>query len=279
MGRRSVNYVAIAQQYCRRGNVLNLLDGLGYARESVVHGIIRDALTGLEALHQQRIYHNDIKPSNILIGDKGGYLLSDFEIAYAIGGPDACTYDLHAAPESFSNPVFKPNELSDIFQVGLTAYRLLNDVSCLMQAYEERGPDEFGRLVQVGKLPDRKRFRPHVSRGLRQLIRKALDPIPTRRFISARAMRHALERIDPKFEWWYETPKCMLLDAPTCVYLLSMVNAGKSYELICERKSKTCGKVCRENAYCCSSPSKAEIVRKHQAAVDTLLARVRNSKK
>lgn len=50
-----------------------------YLRE--VKKLVRDLISGLEHLHSNNIIHRDIKPGNILLNDKGEYVISDFGIA------------------------------------------------------------------------------------------------------------------------------------------------------------------------------------------------------
>jgi len=90
-------------------------------------------LDALEAIHQQRILHRDLKPGNIMITDAGQVKLMDFGVArllddqqrrltetgLALGTPQ------YMAPEQIDPSFGAVSERSDLFAVAGILYRLL----------------------------------------------------------------------------------------------------------------------------------------------------------
>lgn len=56
-------------------------------------------------------------------------------------------------------------------------------------------------LIAAGKYPDRRRWAPHLHDPLRRVVRKAMNPYPTRRYATASDLRHALEAVRPAVSW------------------------------------------------------------------------------
>ena len=79
----------------------------------------------------------------------------------------------------------------------MTLYRLVNGDSILpvMQ------PHEAHSLATQGKFPDRNAYRDFIPRPIRSIINKALSVDPSKRFQSAKEMRHAIERVTIQKNW------------------------------------------------------------------------------
>eukprot|EP00667_Euglena_gracilis_P014500 EG_transcript_15016 len=122
-----------------RGNVmiaLELMDGcLGDAivhmtsiPETVLRGVARQVLLGLQYLHKQRhVVHRDIKPSNILFSRDGSIKISDFGISAALQDTlmQANTFIgtlLFMSPERLEGGNY--SYPADIWSLGLTLINL-----------------------------------------------------------------------------------------------------------------------------------------------------------
>jgi hypothetical protein len=97
--------------------------------ERRVAGIGLAALHGLVACHEQRVYHRDVKPANIVLSDNGAVHLVDFGIARIVG-KNQLTVDTNVigtpeflAPELLTDHQAGP--ATDLWALGVTLYYAL----------------------------------------------------------------------------------------------------------------------------------------------------------
>ena len=97
---------------------------------NMTYQYIRQTLRGLESLHSPGIIHRDIKPHNLMITNDDQVKIIDFGLCMVRGEEKMAIPGMqvgspyYAAPEQEQNPK-KADERSDLFSVGVIAYRLL----------------------------------------------------------------------------------------------------------------------------------------------------------
>ncbi|MEB3342814.1 MAG: SUMF1/EgtB/PvdO family nonheme iron enzyme [Okeania sp.] len=91
--------------------------------------IISPLVLALSAVHQQGIFHLDIKPDNILLTPEGRLVLIDFGSAKQTFGTSMSTSSTRTFTEAYAAPeVIGGGEVgveSDIFEVGMMVYEML----------------------------------------------------------------------------------------------------------------------------------------------------------
>jgi len=199
----NVNTVIIAMDYHPTGSAVGHLNSSNFMplNKSINIGI--DILRGLEYLHEQNLFHNDIKPSNILIGFKGEGILTDYGIScisqklQPTQAPSS--YILHRAPEtSNSNQI---STLTDIYQVGITLFRLINGIGLIQEQANKLGDRQFETRKALGKIPNPNDYQPFITRRIKTVLNKAVRAIPSDRYQSALEMRRALEALSISGYW------------------------------------------------------------------------------
>ena len=197
-GRLPNGSLYIAMEYLRRGSVESVFRGRPVP---LVQGakILCDLCWGLEYAHNQGYIHRDIKPANILLGPNEVAKLSDFGLAVRVPRGETASpygYLTHVAPEVFSDNA--TTTLSDVYALGVTAYRLTNGDGFLPQI------NDVGILqdaVLAGEYPERNHYRPYVPAKLRRIINKCMAVDPDERYQTASAFRRQLEALEFKCDW------------------------------------------------------------------------------
>ncbi|MGE3546018.1 MAG: serine/threonine protein kinase, partial [Kofleriaceae bacterium] len=136
-------------------------------------------LRGLHYVHEQGVFHRDIKPDNVLIRADGAVVLVDFGLAWIAGQVDTnlttqTTWSLdYAPPEVRDDPAQSRGPNHDIYSVGVVLHQLVT-----------------GRRTIAGASP-----LAHVDSGLAMLdpiLQRAVAPLSSR-FATALEFADALE--------------------------------------------------------------------------------------
>ena len=206
------DHIYVAMPYYDRGSLRALMaKGFLTVRQIVTFGI--QILTGLHNIHSKKLIHFDVKPDNVLLSPRGEALLSDF------GQAKQMNFSGIAAQDRFYGKMIPPEGTStdhfdrtfDIYQLGLTLYRMCNGDEVFYAQFAKYGPatafdrDQFRFDLRNGRFPDRKFFHPHIPAALRKVVRKCLETDPTQRFRSAIDVANALAAIDGNsLDWQYK---------------------------------------------------------------------------
>lgn len=201
--------IYLAMPYYRKGSVKGLMNTRALSvREIVTLGC--QMLSGLHNIHSKRLVHFDIKPDNILLSDRGEALLSDFGLARRMNLRGVAEQDRFYVrmipPEGMAG--HEHDVTFDIYQVGLTLYRMCNGNVDFEAQFAAFGGATFDRdgfrfAVRNGRFPKRADFLPHVPNRLRRIVQKCLETDPTKRFQTALEVSNALAEVDGATLDWY----------------------------------------------------------------------------
>jgi WD40 repeat protein/serine/threonine protein kinase len=147
----------------------------------------------LDYAHRQGVLHRDVKPSNLLLDNRGNVWVADFGLAKASDAADLThTGDIlgtirYMAPERFQGSC---DARSDVYSLGLTLYELV----ALRPAFA--AADRHALIERVlHEEPERlKRRAPGVPRDLETIIAKASARDPASRYPTAAALAEDLKR-------------------------------------------------------------------------------------
>jgi len=200
---QDADHIYLAMPYYRQGSITGLITGRNMTvREIVIVGC--QVLSGIHNIHSKGLIHFDVKPDNILLSDRREALLSDFGLAKqtnynGVASQDRLYFKM-IPPEATRGDSF--DSTFDIYQFGLTLYRMCNGDDAFYSQFAKYGPrptfdrDTFRYDVRNGLFPDRKLFSPHVPSRLRTIVRKCLQTDPADRYQSALDVANALAVVE-----------------------------------------------------------------------------------
>jgi eukaryotic-like serine/threonine-protein kinase len=123
--------------------------------------------------HRQGVLHRDLRPSNVLVADRGLVKVADFGtsrfLEIAAHGTTIIGSPPYMAPEQFQG---KAVFASDIYSLGVTMYQMLTSVL----PYDTPTPADLDRLMR-GELATAPRLKnPKVPKSINDIVMKAMAP-------------------------------------------------------------------------------------------------------
>lgn len=148
----------------------------------ILHGVLK----GLQAAHSAGFVHGDIKPDNVLLGDRGDIKVTDFGLARAIEDGDQRASMLlgtaaYLAPEQATERV--PDPRSDLYSTGILLFEMLTG----HVPFRADSADDVLALHRSEQVPEPSSF-VDVESGIDALCAKATAQNPTDRYQSASEM-------------------------------------------------------------------------------------------
>lgn len=207
------DYIYVAMPYFPRGSLNKAIS----TRFLTVREVIRYAthfLAGLHNVHSKQLVHLDIKPDNILLTDRDDAMLSDFGLAkktnYSGFAEQDRMYFKILPPEYFQSSGFDAR--SDIYQVGLTLYRMLNGNDIFHSQVDAYGTgssfdrEQFRFDVINERFPNRDLYLEHIPSRLRKVISKCLKSEPNERYNSVTEVVTAIAPVEgTDLDWQFST--------------------------------------------------------------------------
>ena len=188
----------IAMEYLSRGSLETVFKGRPLPLKLAI-SLLKDICWALEFAHQNGYIHRDIKPANILLTKEDRGKLSDFGLATRVprgGIASPQGYLTHVAPEVFRTG--NTSKSSDIYALGVTAYRLINGDAFLPDNTE---PSDIEKMIVKGDYPNRGYYRPYIPNNIQKIINKCMALKKIDRFKTPSEFRKALERIRIYCHW------------------------------------------------------------------------------
>ncbi|MBZ9616788.1 serine/threonine-protein kinase [Clostridium estertheticum] len=217
--------IYFSMPFCKRGSLNSIIN----TRYLTVKEIVKyslEFLLGLHYIHTKGLIHFDVKPTNILIDNNNKSIITDFGLAkytdlYGFVRPNKI-YSSHKPPEGFSNSGY--TNKSDIYQAGLTIYRMCNGNDKYYEEYNLwKNKGQVEEAISKGKFPDRNYYLPHIPARLRKFINKAMNVDLDKRYDNILDMINDISSIDKNLEWEYNK------DANTHSMVWSIYNEAKTH--------------------------------------------------
>jgi serine/threonine protein kinase/tetratricopeptide (TPR) repeat protein len=190
----------LVMEYVHGSTLLRRITAAGPLPEKEIIRLGTQLAQGLQAAHSKGVIHRDLKPSNLAVTTDSRLKILDFGLArfsatadrdvtqtsVDVNPPGTLAY---MAPELLQGQ--PADERSDIYAVGAVLYEMTTGQRLFP---DKQGSRLLDAILHRSVTPPRN-INNRVSRDLQEVIQKALDKDPDRRYQSAKEMRVDLQRL------------------------------------------------------------------------------------
>jgi serine/threonine protein kinase len=185
----------LAMQYIEGADLSIVLKSYKEDREYIetpeAARIIREIASALDYAHREGVIHRDVKPSNIMLDNRGWSYLTDFGLVLVtVDGTigDVLGTPYYIAPEqAISSADAIPQ--SDLYSLGIVMYEMFTNV----RPFEANRPLAIAMMhVSSPPRPPRE-LRPEISPEVEAVILKSIAKKPEARYQSGAEMSAALD--------------------------------------------------------------------------------------
>ena len=191
-------YTYIVMPYVESGTLTNLMHGQSLPLEQV-RKVISQVGDALDYAHTRGLIHRDVKPTNVLLDERGNCLLTDFGLAKIIES----SIHMTASGMIMGTPAYmspeqglgdKLDARTDIYSLGVILYELATGRA----PYSAETPMAVVFKHIYDPLPPPRNVASSLPEALERVILKALAKNPEDRFITANEMVKALQASLPE---------------------------------------------------------------------------------
>jgi serine/threonine-protein kinase len=157
--------------------------------------VARQACAALEAVHQAGLVHRGIKSQNILLTAEGRVKVSDVGMSGLISETGLSRTNVMLGSVGYISPeqarAEPPGPSSDIYSMGVVLFEMLTG----RLPFVTSDAWSLVRLHAESTAPSPKTFNPQTPGDLTEIVRRALEKTPERRYARAGEMEAALATV------------------------------------------------------------------------------------
>ena len=211
----SEGYTYIAMPFVETGTLTDLLQGKPLPLAQICN-LISQVGDALDYAHTRGLVHRDVKPSNVLVDERGNCLLTDFGIAKIVEATSKFTgtggivgTPAYMSPEQGRGD--KVDSRSDIYALGVVLFELATG----RVPFDAETPIAIVFKHIQDPLPMPSLLNPALPDAVERVILKALAKSPADRFATASEMVRALKAAIPDVAPSTPAPTVLPLVTPT----------------------------------------------------------------
>ncbi|KAH0784104.1 hypothetical protein KY290_003702 [Solanum tuberosum] len=184
------NAVHIVMELCEGGELFDRIVARGHYTERAAAGILKTVVEVVQMCHRHGVMHRDLKPENFLFGNKketAPLKAIDFGLSVFFK-PGERFNEIVGSPYYMAPEVLKRNygPEVDVWSAGVILYILLCGVPPFWAETEQGVAQAIIRSV----IDFKRDPWPKVSDNAKDLVKKMLDPDPTRRLTAHQVLEH-----------------------------------------------------------------------------------------
>ena len=169
-----------------QSEIPNLQSAIDYANQIA---------SGLQAAHEKDVTHRDIKSANIMITDKGQAKIMDFGLAKVRGGVQLTQVGTTLGTAAYMSPEqaqgMETDHRTDIWAFGVVLYEMLTGKMPFSGDYEQAVT-----YAILNEEPEPlKSLRNDLPDELQEIVERALEKEPDKRYQSAGELLHELKKL------------------------------------------------------------------------------------
>ena len=182
----------LSMEYVQGRTLADVIAARGLVPIADCVDILGQICTGLEAAHHAGVIHRDLKPGNVLVGERNAVKIIDFGLAKAVAAEGMTATGMLMGTPYYMSPEQvrgrRVDAASDIYSLGALAYHLVTGRPPF--AGENAIAVGFAHLSETPAPP--RQLRPEIAPELDQTIARALAKEPGDRPRSAAEFRASM---------------------------------------------------------------------------------------
>ena len=190
----------LVMEYVESKTLSQYLSEKGAFTITEVVAITKQVLNAIGHAHEAGIIHRDIKPSNILLSNDGKVKVMDFGLAKVIQdkGQAVTMTQARAGTLYYMSPeqikgLKNVDNRSDIYSIGMTIYEMVTG----RVPFENTDSDfTIQKRIVDGEIPSPNVFTQGIPKQLLNIILKAIDKNPDKRYQNISEMEEDLARVE-----------------------------------------------------------------------------------
>jgi tetratricopeptide (TPR) repeat protein len=192
----------IAMKFLAGKTLRKLLDEVGMLPEARAAALLRQAVAGVAALHEQGIVHRDLKPANLFVDERDNLCIADLGLSRLVDPHSEISLPgtfvgsaAYSAPEQIAGETVTP--AADLYSLGVTVYE------CVTGKNPFFGSDLSSTMSNQTRLipPPISRFAPDATYFFERVLATLLEKDPELRLQPATRLARILDEREES-EWW-----------------------------------------------------------------------------
>lgn len=189
-------YLYYAMDFLRGASLRTMINQRKRLQPYEAAEIVRDAAEGLAYAHDRGVIHRDVKPSNLVLTEKGKTIVVDFGIALRVTSASLTASGLalgtpaYMSPEQIEDRGHSVDHRTDVYSLGVTLYEALSG----QKPFDGTTQYEMLRAIMFNRAVPLWQLQPQLPVLICDIVERAMQKRPDERYQSMTIMIDELDR-------------------------------------------------------------------------------------